>query len=212
MTNYLRMLIGATALCAVACSAGESPAKPAAPAAKPASPPAAAAAAPAAARYSSHGSGGTLRFSFIQADAANTGDFTKFSTELDWNDRTQAPVKLDVIVQVASAQTQDKDRDDALRSADLLNVEKFPTARYSATSFTKGAGGEFVANGKLTLRGVTRDLKLPLRIQAAANGLALSGEVSIRRLDYGVGQGDYKSTEWVGDEVKLQYKVPLAKN
>jgi polyisoprenoid-binding protein YceI len=39
-----------------------------------------------------------------------------------------------------------------------------------------------------------------------------AGEVTIKRLDYGVGQGEWQSTEWVGDEVKLQYKVSMARS
>ena len=39
----------------------------------------------------------------------------------------------------------------------------------------------------------------------------LSGATAIKRLDYGVGQGDWKSTEGVADEVKIQYKVALVK-
>ena len=66
--------------------------------------------------------------------------------------------------------------------------------------------------GKLTLRGVTRDLRAAAaRFAPTASGVELSGETTIRRLDYGVGQGDWKSTETVGDEVKLQYQVPLAR-
>ena len=58
---------------------------------------------------------------------------------------------------------------------------------------------------------MTRDLRLPLKISATATGLELSGETAIKRLDYGVGQGEWKSTEWVGDEVKIHYKVALVK-
>jgi len=61
------------------------------------------------------------------------------------------------------------------------------------------------------VRGVTHDLRLPLKITRTASGLELSGESAIKRLDYGVGQGDFKSTESVGDEVKIQYKVALVK-
>ena len=61
------------------------------------------------------------------------------------------------------------------------------------------------------MRGVTRDLRLPLKIVKTAAGLELSGETAIKRLDYGVGQGEWKTTEGVGDEVKIQYKVALVK-
>jgi len=226
MTNYLRILFACTTLAGVACSAGETPAaaapaaKPVAPAAKPAVTPAATPAAaqpapaPAAAggvRYRQPATGGNLTFSFIQADAANQGSFEKFSTELVYDEKNLAASKLDVTVQVTSLQTHDKDRDDTLKSADMLDTAKYPTARYSAGSLARNARGGIEAVGKLTLRGVTRDLRVPLQIKSTAGGLEISGELPIKRLDFGVGQGDWKSTEWVGDEVKLQFKVPLAR-
>ena len=90
-----------------------------------------------------------------------------------------------------------------LAGADLFDAAKFPTAQYTASSLAKRADGGLEAVGKLTLRGVTHDLRLPLTISTTATGLELSGETTIRRLDYGVGQGDWKSTEWVADEVKI---------
>jgi polyisoprenoid-binding protein YceI len=50
-----------------------------------------------------------------------------------------------------------------------------------------------------------------LKIVPTAAGLELSGATSIKRLDYGVGQGDWQSTEGVADEVEIQYKVALVK-
>jgi len=209
MTNYFRMLIAASVLCA-ACSAGEKPA-----ATQPAAPAAAAAATSASASGATHyrqpATGGNLSFSFMQADAVNKGTFEKFLTDLVYDEKNLAASKLEVTVQIGSLATQDKDRDDTLKSADLLDAAQFPTARYTATSLARNAKGGIEAVGKLQLHGVTRDLRLPLQIRGTTSGLEISGETSIRRLDYGVGRGDWKSTEWVGDEVKLQFKVPLTR-
>jgi polyisoprenoid-binding protein YceI len=54
-------------------------------------------------------------------------------------------------------------------------------------------------------------VRLPLTVRPTPDGVELSGTATIKRLEFGVGQGEWKSTEWVGDEVKLQYKVPLAR-
>jgi polyisoprenoid-binding protein YceI len=116
-----------------------------------------------------------------------------------------------VTIQIASLDTQDKDRDSTLASADFFDTQKFPAAQYVATSLAQRAGGGLEAVGKLTVRGVTRDLRVPLTLRATTGGLALTGQVSLKRLDYGVGQGEWKSTEWIGDEVKLQYNVALVK-
>jgi polyisoprenoid-binding protein YceI len=170
------------------------------------------AAAPAAGappRYVQAPASSTLTFTFVQEGAASKGSFRQFSTELAYDEKAPTLGSLKVQIQMVSVDTEDKDRNDILAGADLFDAPKFPTAQYTAGSFAKGANGSLEAVGKLTLRGVTRDLRLPLKIVRTAMGLELSGETAIKRLDYGVGQGDWKSTESVGDEVQVQYKVSL---
>jgi polyisoprenoid-binding protein YceI len=194
-TSYRARLGACVLLAAAVCSGADAPAgKPAA----------------TAARYV-QAKGASLTFAFVQAGAENSGAFRQFATELQYDADQLAASSLKVTVQIASLDTQDKDRDTELLGADLFDAKQFPTAQFVASSFAKGANGGVEAVGKLTLRGVTRDLRLPLSIHSTANGVEISGETTLRRLEYGVGQGDWKSTEWVGDEVKLQYKVPLAK-
>jgi len=218
MTNYLPLLAATAALLGGACSAAETPApRPAA--AKPAKPASPAPAAPAstgasasAAHFTQAPGTGSLTFSYLQAGAENHGSFGQFATALTYDEQNPTTGSLEVTVQTASLETQDKDRNDLLAGADLFDVKKYPTATYVANSFATSAGGKLEAVGKLTLRGVTRDLRIPLTIRSTANGAELSGEVTLKRLDYGVGQGEWQSTEGVGNEVKLQYKVPLARS
>lgn len=202
MTNYSVPLMAALLGCA-AMAAGPAAPQPATPAA--------ATAPTGATRYTQAGTGSSLDFSFTQADALNEGSFRRFSTELTWDEKNPAAGRLKVTVQVDSLDTRDQDRDDTLRGADLLDTARYPQAQYLADSFARRADGKFEAVGKLTLRGVTRELRLPLSLEPTAAGLELSGETSIRRLDYGVGQGEWKSAEWVGDDVKLKYRVALAR-
>ncbi len=218
MTNYLAALAFTALIASAACAddthpAAARPVAQVAPAAKPAAKPAAASAPAAAAASAVPGyrqTGGNLSFTFEQAGAASKGSFGQFTTTLAYDEKNLAASKLDVKVQIASLDTQDKDRDSTLVSADLFDAEKFPAATYSGTLAKAGSGVEAV--GKLTIRGVAKDVRLPLNIRATANGLELSGEVRIKRLDFGVGQGEWKSTEWVGDMVTISYKVALAKS
>ncbi|MEO8019045.1 MAG: YceI family protein [Pseudomonadota bacterium] len=209
MTNYFVVLTATAALCAGACSAADTPA-----AARPKPAPTSAVAAQpaaAAARYVQAPAGSTLTFTFVQEGAANNGSFKRFTTELTYDEKDPATGSLKVQVQIASVDTQDKERNEMISGSDLFDAQKFPTAQYVANSFAKRADGTLEAVGKLTLRGTTHDLRLPLKIVATAAGAELSGTATIKRLDYGVGQGDWKSTESVGDEVKLQYQVALVK-
>jgi polyisoprenoid-binding protein YceI len=207
MANYCISLAAAAVLLTGACHAADTQATP-----KPAAAPLASAAPPAAtAPHWVQAPGSSLTFTFDQAGAASKGTFKQFSTELVYDEKSPVTGSLRVKVQIASVDTQDQERNDMLVGADLFDAKNFPAAQYAASSFARSAAGGLEAVGKLTLRGVTKDLRLPLRITPTAAGLELSGAAAIKRLDYGVGQGDWQSTEGVADEVKIQYKVMLTK-
>jgi polyisoprenoid-binding protein YceI len=217
MTNYGISLITAAALFAGSCSAAETPAPTAAPKPAAAKPASAAAAAPAQAatalpHYVQAPSGNSLTFTFVQEGAASKGTFKQFATALRYDEKALASSSLDVKVQMASVDTQEKERNELITGSDLFDAAKFPVAQYVASSFAKRADGGLEAVGKLTIRNITHDLRLPLTLKPTAKGLELSGKTSFRRLDYGVGQGEWKSTEGVGDEVKIEYAVSLVRS
>lgn len=165
-----------------------------------------------AAHFASDPGKSSLQFGFVQAGAQNTGKFSKFPVALDAAADGSAVSKLDVMVDMTTLDSGDKDRDDTLRGADLFSVTKFPKAHFLATQITKTAAG-FDALGKLTLRDITRDQHVLFTLRSVNEqghpALYLTGKTTIHRLDYGVGQGDWKSTEWVGADVTVTYNVRL---
>ncbi len=164
------------------------------------------------AHFSSDPAKSTLQFTFVQAGATNTGKFSKFPVTLDAAADGSAAGKLDVTVDMTTMDSGDKDRDDTLRGPDLFSVAKFTQAHFTATQITKTAAG-FDALGKLTIRDVTRDQHVLFTLRVAnEQGHAVSyltGKTVVHRLDFGVGQGDWKSTEWVGNDVTVSYNVRL---
>jgi polyisoprenoid-binding protein YceI len=154
----------------------------------------------------------SLEFTFVQAGAQNKGRFTRFPVKFDFSPSNLAGNRLEVTVEIASLDTGDQERDDTLRGADLFAVAKFPEAHFVATQFSKTATG-FEAAGKLTIRGVTRDARVPFTFRTTSeNGASvgyMSGRTSVKRLDFGVGQGDWSSTEWVGNEVGVSFALRL---
>ncbi len=158
----------------------------------------------------------SLQFLFRQAGAVSQGVFTKTATELRFDPTNLAASWLTVNVDVTSLDTKDKDRDDLLRGSDLFDVAKYPAASFRSTKLQRLKNGSYEAFGKLTIRGVTRDIRLPLTIQArrqaALTTLALRGAAIIRRLDYAIGQGDWKSTQWVDDNVTVKFDILLTTN
>ena len=166
----------------------------------------------AATRFSIDPAKSSLEFAFAQAGAQNKGKFTKFPVTLDASAGGATPTRLEVTVDMTTFDSGDKERDDTLRGPDLFDVKKFTQARFVATQITKTATG-FDAFGKLTIRDVTRDQHVPFTFKTATEqghtvGY-LAGRATVHRLDFGVGQGEWKSTEWVGNDVTVSYNVRL---
>jgi polyisoprenoid-binding protein YceI len=156
----------------------------------------------------------SLQFTFLQAGAPNTGRFPRFSVSLDYPGADPAGGRLEVAVDVSALDTGDKDRDDTLRSDDLFAVAKFPQARFSASQIVRTAAG-YEAAGKLTLRGVTRDARVPFTFREAdEHGVAagyMAGKTVVRRLDFGVGQGEWKATDQAGNDVTVSFSLRLTR-
>ncbi len=186
------------------------------PAASPPAAPAAPAVAPSASasRFTLDPAKSSLEFTFLQAGAKDTGRFPRFAVTLDCAGADPAGGRLEVTVDVASLDTGDTDRDDVLRSDDLFDVKKFPQAHFLATRIVKTAGG-YEAEGALTIRGVTRDSKVPFTFREATEGGAtvgyMAGKTLVRRLDFGVGQGDWKATDQAGNEVTVSFTLRLTR-
>lgn len=149
----------------------------------------------------------SLTYTFTQAGAANRGQFKSFAVSFD-----PAASRLDVVVDMRSLDTGDQQRNGILAGKDFFDVARYPQAHFSASRLEKTATG-YEATGSLTLRGVTRNITIPLTwrtetLQGRSVGY-ISGETTLRRLDFGVGQGQWQSTEWVGNDVILRYSLTL---
>src|SRR6202795_339417 len=85
--------------------------------------------------------------------AHSVAEFTGRLT-LDESDLTKSKVETEI--EAASIETRDAQRDAHLKSADFLDVEKFPTLSFKSTHISLVRDGELAVEGDLTIRGVTR--------------------------------------------------------
>jgi len=79
------------------------------------------------------------------------------------------------------------------------------------SQFAAAGSGQYQARGKLTIRGIARDVPVTFGFKPAADGRSatLSGRASVRRLDFGIGQGEWQDTKWLGDEVRIRFELTL---
>jgi polyisoprenoid-binding protein YceI len=155
------------------------------------------------------GPGSTLGFSGKFQGQQFDGTFGKFDAAISYDAANLPASKFDVTVDLSTAKTGDGDRDGALPGPDFFDVKKFATAHYVTTGFSKNAKGEVMANGNLTLHGVTKPLALKVAFSPNAGGARLSVTGTLKRLDFGVGSGEYKDTSTIADEVLVNGSLNL---
>lgn len=163
----------------------------------------------AAAQWSMQPKESKLTFVGEQAGAQFEGAFDKFTADITFDPRNLPASRFDVKIDTASVNTKDGERDTTIKSADLFDVKRFPTAHYVADKFTDKGGNKYSATGKLTLRNVTRDVPIDFTFEHKDGDAWLKGTAKIKRLDFGVGQGEWKDTSTVGNDVQVRFALRL---
>jgi polyisoprenoid-binding protein YceI len=119
-----------------------------------------------------------------------TGKFSGLTGKIIFNPASTANASVNVSVDANSIDTDNNTRDNHLRKEEYFDVENYPRIQFVSTTITKGKkNGEFIINGKLTIKKVTREVSFPFTAKSLANGYLLKGEFKINRRDFGVGGG-----------------------
>ena len=150
-----------------------------------------------------------ISFTGTQAGAPFQGRFDKFTADIRFDPKDLAASRFDVRIDMSSVNTKDEERDDTLKGDDLFAIKRFPTAHYVTEKFTDKGAGKFSGMGQLTLRDVTRAVPVDFTFETKNGQTWLKGTAAIKRLDFGVGQGDWKDTETVANEVQIQFSLLL---
>jgi polyisoprenoid-binding protein YceI len=158
--------------------------------------------------------GSAIGFTATQQGRPVDGRFERFVATIEFDPDDLTHSRIEVEIDTASIATGHKDRDAALRSDSFFDVGRWPSARFASGAIVHDQGDRYEARGELTIRDVTRRVVLPFELTiapqpgaAGALQAKASGELTIARLDYGVGQGDFASTGTVGDEVVIRIAI-----
>ncbi len=150
--------------------------------------------------------GSTLGFSGKYQGEAFNGTFPGFVTKFSFDPKQLSGAKLDVTIPLATATTRNSDYDGELRGTSFFNSKQFPQARYTATKFRSLGGNKYAADGSLSLRGVAKPVTLTFTWTPGAKSV-LAGSALVKRLDFGVGSGDWADTSVIPNDIKVTTKV-----
>lgn len=140
--------------------------------------------------------------------SAVEGKFTQFSARILYDPDDPSRSWVEATIDAASINTGIPARDEHLRSADFFEVEKHPKIRFSSSRIERRGEG-WVAVGLLEMRGVSREMTLPLEIRGLTSQpgssdvvLGVSAALTLNRQDFGIAWRHDDPT-FVGDEVRV---------
>jgi polyisoprenoid-binding protein YceI len=146
----------------------------------------------------------TLTFANTYQNVEYTGQFRRFEASIEYDPNDLAHAKFDVRVDVASLDTRNSERDHTALGADFFDAAKFPEAHFVTTAFRKGADGKVVADGVLTLRGISKPVALAMAFAPRGDTAILDVTAQLKRLDFGIGSGQWADPSMIGNGVTVR--------
>ena len=147
-------------------------------------------------------------FTATQQRAEFSGQFQRFTASIDFDPATPESGSILAMIDLATVDTQYADRDNYLREPEWFHIALFPQAKYTADSIRATASG-FEAEGFLSLRGVRQAVPLTFTFEIHDDRARMQGSAKINRLAFGVGQGDWADTGWVGAGIDVSIDLEL---
>lgn len=139
------------------------------------------------------------------------GEFTNVEAVFEIDPMSPGSCNFEVTIHIEDIGIDSPEALDYLLDYELFDVDQFPTATFKAEKCSLESMSSFVSEGELTIRDQTNALAFPFDLDVETGGgkirFHLTSEVTINRLEYGVGQGYWASTAEIPNEVTIKVDV-----
>ena len=149
----------------------------------------------------------TLIFVSKQMNVPTEGKFKAFKSTVSFDPAAAAKASIDFEIDPASIDLGNKEANDEAKGKDWFNVKAFPTARFVSSAVKSLGNNKFEVLGKMTVKGKTRDLVAPVSFRQEGNLGVFEGSLTLKRADYGIGEGMWAAFDTVANEVIVKFKL-----
>jgi polyisoprenoid-binding protein YceI len=147
---------------------------------------------------------------FKQLNVPVEAKFKKFSAQIDYDATKPDASKASVEIDIPSFDLGDPEYNQEVLKKDWFNGAQFPKASFVSSGMKAGAAGSLNVSGKLSIKGKTIDVSFPLTVKKDGNNTVFDGALPIKRLVFNIGDGEWKDTATVADEVVIKFHVVAA--
>lgn len=152
----------------------------------------------------------TVSAVFKQMNVPLQGKFKKFTALIEFNSAKPDASKANLEIDIASFDLGDPEYNKEVLKKEWFNTAQFPKATFVSTSIKAVADGKFEVSGKLGIKGKATDVVFPLTVKTEGANRVFDGVLPIKRLTFNIGDGEWKDTSIVADEVQIKFHIVAA--
>jgi len=149
-----------------------------------------------------------ITFTAKQLGVPLAGRFKRFTVQSNFNPKSPQTSQIAFAIDLGSVAIN-AETDGELAKPDWFNTAKFPQATFTSTAIKGLGAGKFEVAGKLAIKGIARDVTVPVQLAQAGGNSTATGSFTLKRLDHKVGDGDWTDTSIVANEVQVKFKIVL---
>ena len=149
----------------------------------------------------------TVSAVFRQMNVPVESQFKKFVAQIDYDAAKPELSRANVQIDTASLDLGGDDMNKEVAKKDWFNAAQFPKATFISSAIRASAPGKLNVSGKLTIKGKSTDVAFPMTVRTDAGKQVFEGALPIKRLTYAIGEGEWKDTSLVADEVVIKFRV-----
>lgn len=150
-----------------------------------------------------------LSFVSKQMGVPVEGKFKTFAAQVAFDPAKLATSNIAFTVDTGSASIS-READGELPKPVWFNVAQFPKATFQSTSIKRVDATRFDVTGKLSIKGLTSDVVVPVTLAQAGATTTATGAFPIKRLSFRIGEKEWTDTSMVADEVQVKFRLALS--
>jgi polyisoprenoid-binding protein YceI len=136
------------------------------------------------------------------------GNFKKFTAQLNFDPAKPTAGSANLSIDTSSYDLGDDTYNQQAYGKDWFDTAHFPTATFVSSSIAPAGGAnQFKVSGKLTIKGKSQDVVVPVTVTQQGATQTFDGSLPIKRTQFDVGTGEWKDTSVVADEVVIKFHI-----
>jgi polyisoprenoid-binding protein YceI len=148
-----------------------------------------------------------LNFTSRQMGVPVDGKFKRFDASLNFDPRKPEVGRIGLTIDLASVALGGPEVEAELAKAAWFDSKKQAQASFQSSAIKAVGAGRFDVSGRLTIKGQTRDIVVPITLAQAGAVSTASGSFVIKRLEFKIGEGEWSDISVVANEVQVKFKL-----